>query len=123
VAIAVLDRPAARSLTLACWREGAAAIFLWGAVLLLIAYPLLMVIAAIFSPAALGSPPLSFADLLSERLIAAARNTLTLGVAVSFLGLTIGAAMALLAAQTRHDRWLDALAAAGVKDPMKIAAE
>jgi iron(III) transport system permease protein len=107
MAIAVLDRPAARGLSLAGWRQGAAAGLLWAAVLLLIAYPIVMVVAAIFSPAALGSPPLALADLLSERLITATFNTLRLGATVSLLGLAIGIAMALLAVQTSRDRWID----------------
>jgi iron(III) transport system permease protein len=80
---------------------------LWGAVVVLVLYPLLMVFAAALAPAFPDSQALKLSDLLSERLRAAALNTLQLGVAVSLLGLMTGSALALLAAQTRRERWID----------------
>jgi iron(III) transport system permease protein len=85
----------------------AGGILLWGAVVVLVLYPLLMVFAAALSPAFPDSQALKLSDLLSERLRAASLNTLRLGVSVSLLSVMTGAALALLAAQTRRGRWID----------------
>jgi iron(III) transport system permease protein len=107
MAEAVIDSPRTVTLSFARWRQRASAIILWGAVLLLVVYPLLMVVAAAFAPAFPDSEPLTLSDLLSERLLSASINTLRLGVSVSVLSLITGAAFAFLAVQSRGDRWID----------------
>ena len=73
----------------------------------LVLYPLLMIFAAAVAPAFSDSQALELSDLFRERLRAASISTLRLGVAVSLLSVMTGAALALLAAQTRHERWID----------------
>ena len=104
---AVLDRPQPLALPLARWRAGAIGVLLWTAVLLLVLYPLVMVIAAAFAPAHLDSQPRRLADFLTPRLLSASTNTLSLGVTVSLFSVIIGAAFALLAVQSPRDRWID----------------
>ncbi len=91
------------------WLERANSIALWGAVVLLVLYPLLTVIASAIAPAFPDSQPLRLADFSSERIATASINTFRLGVSVSLLSLITGTALALLAAQSRRDHWLDAL--------------
>ena len=105
----VLDGPRVVTISRAGWLDRANQIALWGAVVLLVVYPLLMVVAAAFAPAFPDSQPLKLSDIFSERLITAAVNTLRLGVAVSLLSLISGAALALLAAQSPRGRWIDLL--------------
>jgi iron(III) transport system permease protein len=107
MAVAVVDSSPATRLTFARWRYDASGIALWIAILLLVVYPLLMIIAAVSAPAFFGSQPFIFADLLSARLLTASINTLRLGVSVGLLSLIMGAAFALLAVQSRSDRWID----------------
>jgi iron(III) transport system permease protein len=68
-----------------------------------------MVGAVVVAPAFPDGQPLRLADLLNERLVTASFNTLRLGVAVSLLSLVTGAALALAAAQSRRDRWIDVI--------------
>jgi ABC-type Fe3+ transport system permease subunit len=82
MAVAVLDSRQADNISFARWRHGAGEIVLWSAILLLVVYPLLMVVAAVFSPAFPDSPPLKLSDLLGERLFTASINTLRLGISV-----------------------------------------
>ena len=84
-------------------------IAIWAAVFLLVLYPLATVLTAAFSPALLGDQPLRLSDLLTERFFTASINTLRLGLAVSLLSLFIGVCAALLAAQSRHELWIDLL--------------
>lgn len=105
--VAVLDAGRELKITFARWRAGANTVVLWGAILLLVVYPLAMVAAAAFAQAFPDSQPLRLADFLSERLFTAAINTLRLGVAVSILSLLTGAAFALLAVQSPRERWID----------------
>lgn len=107
MAVVVLDSPRIATPSLARWRTHTSAIILWAAVLLLVAYPLLMVVSSVFAPVFPAGDPLRLADFLSERLLAAAFNTLRLGITVSLLSLITGAAFALLAVQSRRDRWID----------------
>jgi iron(III) transport system permease protein len=104
---AVLEATRESTISLARWRAGANTIFLWGAVLLLVVYPLAMVVATACAPAFPDSQPLRLAEFLSERLVTASINTLRLGVAVSFLSLLTGASFALLAVQSPRERWID----------------
>jgi iron(III) transport system permease protein len=106
---AVLDAPRAFKGCLARWRAGASLVVLWGAILLLVAYPLVMVVTAALAPAFPGSEPLRLADFMTERLFTASMNTLRLGIAVSVLSLFTGATFALLAVQSPRDRWIDLL--------------
>jgi iron(III) transport system permease protein len=106
---AVLDSAPAAQLTFAPWQHGAGSVVLWSAVLLLVVYPLLAVLAAVVAPAFPDSRPLTFADLSSARLVTASINTLRLGIAVSLLSLVMGAASALIAVQSRGDRWIDVI--------------
>jgi iron(III) transport system permease protein len=83
-------------------------LILWGGIILLVLYPLLMVAAA-FAPAVLQDQPLSLSDFFTERLLAAWVNTFRLGLAVGSLSLLMGGLAALLAEQSRRDRWIDLL--------------
>ncbi|HVO93770.1 MAG TPA: ABC transporter permease subunit [Terriglobales bacterium] len=94
---------------MAAWLGRANGIALWSVVFLLVVYPLFMVLAAALAPAFPDSQPLKLSDLLSERLIIAATNTLRLGISVSLLSLITGSALALLAAQSPQERWIDLL--------------
>jgi len=96
-------------ISLARWLSAATRITLWVAIFLLVLYPLLMVLAAAFSPPILDDQPLRLSDFLTRRLFIASINTLRLGLAVSFLSLIIGACAALLAAQSHGGRWIDLL--------------
>ena len=109
MSVKVLDRAAGEKFSLFIWLERANSLALWGAVFLLVLYPLLMVVGSAISPAFPDSRPLHLADFLSERIVTASINTLRLGISVSLLSLIIGTALALLAAQSRRDRWLDVL--------------
>ena len=109
MAVTVIDIPRTVTLSFARWRQHASSIILWGAVLLLVVYPLLMVVAAAIAPAFPDSEPLKLSDLLSERLLTASINTLRLGVSVSVLSLITGTAFAFLAVQSRGDRWIDVI--------------
>jgi iron(III) transport system permease protein len=109
MSFAVPDTSPAVEISLARWSNGAARIALWTAIFLLILYPLLMVFAGAFSPSILDDQPLRLADLRTDRFFTAAINTLRLGLSVSLLSLTIGAAAAVLAVQTDRDRWIDLL--------------
>jgi iron(III) transport system permease protein len=109
MSVAVVDRSQAFDLHFAGWRHGAGSLVLWLSVFLLVIYPLLMVGAVVVAPAFPDGQPLRLADLLSERLVTASFNTLRLGVAVSLLSLVAGAALALAAAQSRRDRWIDVI--------------
>ena len=91
------------------WLAAANRSVLWGGIILLVLYPLLMVVAAAFAPAVLQDEPLSVSDFFTERLLAAWFNTFRLGLAVSFLSLLMGGLAALLAAQSKRDRWIDLL--------------
>jgi iron(III) transport system permease protein len=106
MAVAVLDDAPAAHRSLTRWRYGGE-VALWSAILLLIVYPLLMVAAAVIAPAFPNTQPFALADLLSDRLVTASLNTLWLGVSVSLLSLIMGAALALLAVQSRGDRCID----------------
>ena len=92
--VAVLDAGREFKVSFARWRAGANTVVLWGAILLLVVYPLAMVVVAAFAPAFPDSQPLRLADFLSERLFTASINTLRLGIAVSLLSLLTGAAFA-----------------------------
>ena len=83
-------------------------LILWGGIILLVLYPLLMVAAA-FAPAVLQDQPLSLSDFFTERLLAAWVNTFRLGLAVGSLSLLMGGLAALLTEQSRRDRWIDLL--------------
>ena len=109
MATTVLDGPRAVKISLAGWLRPRQWNRTVGRVVLLVLYPLLMVLAAAVSPAFPDSQPLKLSDLLSERLLTASLNTLRLGVSVSLLSLISGAALALLAAQSRRERWIDLL--------------
>ena len=91
------------------WLAAANRSVLWGGILLLVFYPLLMVVVAAFAPALLDDQTIRFSDFFTERLLTAWINTFRLGLAVSCLSLLMGGLAALLAAQTKHDRWIDLL--------------
>jgi iron(III) transport system permease protein len=107
MALAVFDNAPAEYRALTFWRYGAGGIVLASAILLLVVYPLFMVGSAVIAPGFPDSQSLAFSDFLTDRLVTAALNTVRLGVSVSFLGLIIGVALALLAVQSRGDRWID----------------
>jgi iron(III) transport system permease protein len=108
MAVAVFDNAPAEHRALALRRYDAGGAFvLWGAILLLVVYPLLMIGVAVIAPGLPDSQPLTFSDLLSDRLVTASLNTVRLGVSVSFFSLIIGAALALVAVQSHRDRWID----------------
>jgi iron(III) transport system permease protein len=109
MATGVLDTPRAIRISLADWLGRTNEIALWGAVILLVIYPLLMVLGATIVPAFPDSQPIKLADFLSDRILTAAINTLRLGISVSLLSLITGAALALLAAQSRREGWIDLL--------------
>jgi iron(III) transport system permease protein len=109
MAVTVTSRPATVEVSLARWLAAANLIALWSALLLLLGYPLLMVIAAGFAPPLLNDPPLEYAEIFSARLVTAWFNTLRLGLAVSLLAVFMGGVAAILAAQTKRDRWIDLL--------------
>jgi iron(III) transport system permease protein len=109
MATGVLDTPRAIRISLADWLGRTNEIALWGAVILLVIYPLLMVLGATIVPAFPDSQPIKSTDLLSERIVTASINTLRLGISVSLLSLITGAALALLAAQSRREGWIDLL--------------
>src|ERR1043166_2665732 len=96
-------------ISLSRWLSGATRMALWSVIFLLVLYPLLMVLAAAFSPTLLNDQPLNLSDLLTERLFTASVNTMRLGVTVSLLSLFIGGCAALLAAQSPRERWIDLL--------------
>jgi iron(III) transport system permease protein len=107
MAISFVESQQAVRISFAAWLGRANGIALWGAVLLLVVYPLLMVLAAAVAPAFPESQQLKLTDILSERLVTASINTLRLGVSVSLLSLIAGSALALLAAQSPRGRWID----------------
>jgi iron(III) transport system permease protein len=107
VAVAVVDSPWGDNISFARWRYGTSAIVLWSALLLLVVYPLLMVVAAAFLPPFPDGQPLRLSDLFSERLFAASINTLRLGISVGLLSLITGGVMAFLAVQSRGGGWID----------------
>ncbi|MGN6718134.1 MAG: ABC transporter permease, partial [Candidatus Binatia bacterium] len=106
--VAVIEGLSTEKLSSVLLRRLNAAV-LYTAISILVLYPVLMVLAAATTPIFPESEPLKFSDLLTERLIRAALNTLRLGISVSFLSVTAGSALALLAAQTRRERWIDLL--------------
>jgi iron(III) transport system permease protein len=103
--------PALRGIDISAtrWLGAANRILLWGGVLLLILYPLLMVVTAAFSPPLLTDQALSKSDFFTERLLTAWINTFRLGLAVSLLSLLMGGLAALLATQSQGHRWIDLL--------------
>lgn len=107
MAIGSLDRPQPVNISVSGWLAGFKSAALWGAVFLLIVYPLLMVITAAIAPAFPDSQPLRLSDILSERLITASLNTLRLGAFVSLLSSAAGFGLALLAVQSPSGRWID----------------
>lgn len=107
MAVAVLESLPAAPLAIERGRQCVATVILWGAVVALVVYPLLMVITAAFALAPADSEVFTWSDLLSDRLVSATLNTLRLGVAVSFLSLFIGTALAFLAVQSRGARAID----------------
>jgi len=109
MSVGVLQQPWSEKISLAVWIQRTSRGALVSAIFLLVLYPLLMVIAAAVAPAFPDAQPLTLTDLLSERLITAAVNTLRLGIWVSLLSLIAGAALALLATQSRRGRWIDLL--------------
>jgi iron(III) transport system permease protein len=107
MSVALLETSLSDAGSLTRLRAGVAGALLWGAVLLLVLYPLAMVIAAALAPAYLDSQPFLLADFTNPRLLTAAINTLRLGVTVSVFSVVIGVACALLAMQSARDRWID----------------
>jgi iron(III) transport system permease protein len=107
MSVALLETSPSAAGSLTRLRAGVAGALLWGAVLLLVLYPLAMVIAAALVPAYLDSQPFLLADFTNPRLLTAAINTLRLGVTVSAFSVVIGVACALLAMQSARDRWID----------------
>jgi iron(III) transport system permease protein len=103
--------PALRGIDISAtrWLGAANRILLWGGVLLLILYPLLMVVTVAFSPPLLTDQALSTSDFFTERLLTAWINTFRLGLAVSLLSLLMGGLAALLATQSQGHRWIDLL--------------
>jgi iron(III) transport system permease protein len=108
MSIDVLGRPRAEKITLS-WLSGANSALLWVLVFVLVLYPLLMVLAAAFTPTFPDSESLKISDFMTERLLSAGANTIHLGLSVSFLSLITGCALALLATQSRRDHWIDLL--------------
>jgi ABC-type sulfate transport system permease component len=104
----VLERPWLEKISFS-WLSRANSALLWVLVFALVLYPLLMVLAAAFTPSFPDSEPLKIFDLLTDRLITAAGNTLRLGFSVSLLSLITGSALALLAAHSRRESWVDLL--------------
>src|SRR5262245_18728240 len=88
----------AASFSVAGAAEAATRVLLWLAILALVVYPLLIVLAGAFAPTLIGDEPLQISELLTGRLFTASLNTLRLGVAVSLLSLLFGTAAAVLAA-------------------------
>ena len=107
--VAVRHGSPTAEVSLTRWFTAANRIVLWGGIILLVLYPLLMVVAAAFAPAVLQDQPLGFSDFFTEHLLTAWVNTFRLGLAVSFLSLVMGGLGALLAAESRRDRWIDLL--------------
>jgi iron(III) transport system permease protein len=105
----ITSQPARAELNTERWLTAANRLSLWAAIVLLILYPLLMVVAAGFAPALPDDQPLRFAEFFTARLLTAWFNTLRLGVAVSLLSLLMGGFAAILAGQTERDRWIDLL--------------
>lgn len=79
--------------------------------LILVAYPLVMVVASVFFAEAWGARPLSFADLQTDRVLRAWSNTFVLGGLVTVLSILFGLAGALLAHRSRWARFIDGLMA------------
>ena len=104
----VLDRPWLEKISFS-WLGRANSILLWSLVFVLVLYPLLMVLVTAFTPSFPDSESLKISDLVTDRLINAAGNTLRLGFSVSLLSLIVGSALALLAAHSRRDSWIDLL--------------
>ncbi len=107
--VAVRNALPIAEISLTRWLAAANRLVLWGGIISLILYPLLMVVVAAFAPANLQDQPLTFSNFFTERLLAAWVNTFRLGLAVSFLSLVMGGLAALLAAQSQRDRWIDLL--------------
>ena len=104
----VIERPWLQEISF-LWLSRANSALLWVLVFALVLYPLLMVLAAAFTPSFPDSEPLKIFDLLTDRLITAVGNTLRLGFSVSLLSLVTGSALALLAAHSRREGWVDLL--------------
>ena len=121
MAVAALGNAATVSQSVSRWRPSIGGVVLWSSVALLVLYPLLMVVAALFAPPFPDGEPLRLAQLVNERLLFAALNTLRLGVTVSLLSLFSGAALALIAAQSRGDRWIDLIMSAPFLTPPFLA--
>ena len=68
MATSVVAGPRAAKALFSGWLGRANGIALWGAVVLLVVYPLLMVLVAAVAPAFPDSQPLTLADILSDRL-------------------------------------------------------
>ncbi len=96
-----------RRASLERWFYYVARIGLWSAVFVLVLYPLLMVFASALLPAIFNDQPLKLSDVLTERILTAAINTLRLGVCVAVSSLFIGSSAALLAMQSCAGRWID----------------
>src|SRR5262249_49006037 len=99
--------PVAASFPVAGRAAAAARALLWLAILTLVVYPLLIVLAGAFAPALIGDEPLQISELLTGRLFTASLNTIRLGVAVSLLSLLFGTAAAVLAAGNPRGRYID----------------
>jgi iron(III) transport system permease protein len=109
MAVALRHASSTAEVSLTRWFAAANRLVLWAGIISLVLYPLSMVVAAAFAPAILQDQPFRFSDFFTERLLAAWLNTFRLGLAVSFLSLLMGGLAALLAAQSRRDRWIDLL--------------
>ncbi|HEY7168559.1 MAG TPA: ABC transporter permease subunit [Candidatus Binatia bacterium] len=120
-AIAATASPSAPVFSLAAGLQIVARVALWGTIVLLIAYPLVMVLAAAFAPALLGDQPFKLADLLTDRLSTAFLNTLRLGITVAFLSVLFGGVAALCAMQPHKARWIDLLMAIPFLTPPFLA--
>lgn len=109
MAVAIPAPSIAVEIPFARWLGTTARVTLWVGIFLLVLYPLLMVLAAAFSPGMLNDQPLKASDILTERLFVTSSNTLRLGLTVSLLSLFVGAGAALLAMQIQGSRWIDLL--------------
>lgn len=76
-------------------------------VVVVVAYPLLMVLASVLFPAAFQARPVTMEELLGGRVPLAWRNTLVLGAWVTLLSVLFAYPAALLAWRSRSARWID----------------
>lgn len=107
MAVAVRRVPSNVEVSVGRWLAAAHRSLLWGGILLLIVYPLSMVAVAAFAPGLVEDPTFRSSDFFTGRLLTAWTNTFRLGLAVSLMSLFMGGLAALLASQTKHDRWID----------------